>query len=173
MPKGSFLSDTFEQLAELGVSTAKQSGKAVQQTLSPTKLLEHAMGKDSTASDKGIEKLEKGQSQKQKSTPLNFNKLQQNYDSQDKAKADALRNRLFQLVKSGEQKAIDDNKRKEEEKKRAVVQEEQDKKRKIAQQKQQEQFAEIPHGKERKSIFSTKKVAKREQIEVKPSTGKQ
>jgi len=36
-----------------------------------------------------------------------------------------------------------------------------------------QQPADIPHGKERKSIFSHKKVAQREKTEVKPASGKQ
>lgn len=171
MPKGSFWSDTFEQLAELGKSTAKQSVQAVKQTFDPLKMMEKAVNPNAK-NDKGVEKLEQGKSKKQNHTPLDFSKLENQYQNQDKIKADNLRNRLFQLVKSGEEKAIMSKKQEEEEKKRKEVYEEQEKKRKKQQQAMQ-QPADIPKGKERKSIFSAKKVAKREQAEVKPASGKQ
>lgn len=174
MAKGSVLSDTFEQLAEFGKSTAQQSGKAVASTFSPLKMLEQVVGgQPSSPQDQGMEKLEKGQSQKQNNTKLDFKKLQDKYNTQDTQKTNQLRNRLFQLVKSGEEKAIGEEKKKKEEKKRQEATEEQDKKRKEMEKKRQEQSADIPHGKERRSIFSHKKMAQRQQTEVKPASGKQ
>ncbi len=105
MPKGNFFDDTFEKLAELGVSTVKKSGTAVKQTFDPLKLAEKAAGAN-TLQDKGMEKLEKGQSQKQKHTPLDFDKLQKQYQNQDQLKADALHYRLFQLVKGGDERML-------------------------------------------------------------------
>lgn len=170
MPKGSFLDDTFEKLAELGVSTVKKSGAAVKQTFDPLKLAEKTVG--STQQDKGMEKLEKGQSQKQKHTPLDFDKLQKKYQDQDTIKMDTLRNRLFQLVKSGDEKILQEKKQEEAQKKQKELYELQEKKRKEEERKRIEQQA-IPQGKTRRSIFSAKKVAKREQAEVKPAAGKQ
>jgi hypothetical protein len=174
MPKGSLLSDTFEQLAELGASTAKQSGTAVASTFSPLKMLEQVVGGQPTKSqDKGMEKLEKGQSQAKNNTKLDFTKLQEKYGQQDTQKTARLRNRLFQLVKGGEEKAIAEEKKKKEEKRREETSEEQEKRRKEAEKRHQEQSADIPHGKERRSIFSHKKMAARQQTEVKPASGKQ
>jgi len=174
MSKGSFLSDTFEQIVELGQSTAKQSGQAIASTFSPLKMLEQVVGgQPSTAQDKGMEKLEKGRSQTKNNTKLDFKKLQDKYSQQDGQKTDQLRNRLFQLVKSGEEKAISEEKKKKEEKKRQETAEEQEKEKKEMEKKRQEQATVIPHGKERRSIFSPKKVAQRQQTEVKPAAGKQ
>jgi len=171
MPKGSFWSDTFEQLAELGKSTAKQSVQAVKQTFDPLKMMEKTVNPNAK-NDKGIEQLEKGKGEKQSHTPLDFNKLENQYQNQDKMKADALRNRLFQLVKSEDKKILQEKKQEELQKKRQEEYEKQEKKRRQQQQAMQ-QPADIPHGKERKSIFSHKKVAQREKTEVKPASGKQ
>ncbi len=173
MPKGSFWSDTFEQLAELGKTTARQSGQAVKQTLNPVKILEKAVNPNAgKTGDKGIEKPEKGQASGSSHTPLDFDKLQRRYQDQDQAKADALRNRLFQLVKSGEEKILQEKKQEALEKKRKEEWEKEEKKRR-EQQIAMQQPAELPQGKQRRSIFSPKKVAKREQAEVKPASGKQ
>ncbi|MCL4374956.1 hypothetical protein M1523_03800 [Patescibacteria group bacterium] len=173
MPKGSFWSDTFEQLAELGKTTVKQSTQAVKQTFNPVKILEKAVKPANNQSgDKGVEKPEGGNKQNQRHTPLDLEKLQQRYQNQDKAKADMLRNRLFQLVKSGEEKVLQEKKQELLEKKRKEEWEKAEKKKR-AQEAANQTPAEVPHGKERRSIFSPKKVAKREQAEVKPASGKQ
>ncbi len=171
MAKGTFWSDTFEKLEELGTSTVKQSAKQVAQTFNPVKIFEKATGQDK--GDQGMEKLEKGSGKKDNHTPLDFETLKGKYENQDKQKTEALRQRLFQLVKTGEERQLDKKKQEEEEKKRKEEYLLQDKKRKEAEKKRQEQMAGTPHGKERRSIFSAKKMAKREQTEVKPASGKQ
>ena len=172
MSKGTFLDDTFEQVAEFGKSTAKQSGQALKQTFGPKALWEAAIGKQ-TSTDKGIEQLEKGKGKKPNHTPLDFQKLQEKYEDQDKIKTEALRQRLFQLVRSADEKSLAAKKQKEQGKKQKEFYEEEDKKKKLAKKKKKESFEVIPHGKERWSIFSPKKVAKREQVEVRPAAGKQ
>jgi hypothetical protein len=157
MAKGSFLSDTFEQLAEFGQSTAKQTGKAVKETFIP---LTRPSQKEKSANSKPGH------------TPLDFDKLNKSYRNQDDLKAKALAARLFQLVKSGDEKVLEEKKQKQAEKERAEAQEAENKKRKAFEEKQK-QSAATPHGKERRSIFSHKKVAEREQTEVKPASGKQ
>jgi len=171
MAKFGFWEDTFEQLAELGKTTAKQTGKAVKQIVDPTKMAESILGSDK--GDKGMEQLEKGMSSKQNHTKLDFQKLHKKYQNQDKSKTDALRQHLFQIVKSGEEKILMEKRQQEMEKKRKESYEEMEKKRKEQEKKQQEANQLTPQGKIRRSIFSPKKVAKREQAEVRPSTGKQ
>ncbi len=171
MAKGSFASDTFEQLAEFGQSTAKTTVQSMAQTFNPVKILEGV-------SDKGQRDQErdgKPESAKQgkNNTPLDFEHLQKKYDQQETEKKQALRNRLFQLVKSGEEKIMQDKKREEEEKKRKEEQEKQQKQQKEQQRKQQEASAQLPQGKMRRSIFSHKKAAERRQVEVKANSGKQ
>lgn len=171
MVKTGFIGDTFEKLAELGSSTVKKSGQAVKQTFDPTKILEKATGNQS-AQDKGMEKLEKGQSQKQNHSPLDFKKLQNKYQDQDSQKAAILRQRLFQLVKRGDEEILERKKQEEQQKKQQELYQQQEKKRKEEEKKRIE-AAPIPVGKIRRSIFSPKKVAKRQQAEVKPASGKQ
>jgi len=172
MQKGSFTSDTFEKLAELGTSTVKKSASAVKQTFDPTKIFEKVVGIEQPK-DKGIEKLEKGQSKKQNHTPLDLKKLQSKYEDQDKVKQQVLRQHLFQLVKRSGEDVVERKKQEELEKKRKLTYEEEEKKQKAEEKKKLEQMQTIPMGKIRRSIFSPKKVAKREQAEVKPATGKQ
>jgi hypothetical protein len=172
MAKGGFASDTFEKLAELGTSTVKKSASAVKQTFDPIKIVEKVMGIEQPK-DKGVEKLEKGQSKKQNHTPLDLKKLQSKYEDQDKVKEQILRQHLFQLVRRSGEDVVERKKQEEMEKKRKVAYEVEDKKRKEEEKKRLEQMQTIPMGKVRRSIFSPKKVAKREQAEVKPATGKQ
>ncbi len=150
MNKTGNFDDSFEKAPESDQPITKQSGKK----------------------DVGIEQLEKGQAKKQKHTPLDTKKLQDKYQDQDKRKAEALRQRLFQLVKSGEEKAIKERKRKELERQRQMVAEQEQKKKK-EEEKNKQPPAPIPKGKVRRSIFSPKSWAKRLQTEVRPASGKQ
>lgn len=178
MPKGGFWSDTFEQLAELGHSTVKQTGQAVKQTVSPSKIIGQIIGtsQERTSEVKGGSTEGGGRTSEvnegKNNTPLDFQKLQQSYQNQDKQKENALRSRLFQLVKSGEEKAVQEKEKKTEEEKRKEIYEEQEKKKRQQQQIQQ-QIASVPQGKVRRSILSKKKAVQQQQTEVKPSTGKQ
>jgi len=174
MAKGNILSDSFEQLVELGQSTAKGGAKSIAQTFSPLKLLDHLTGKSNVDASAVNEHSEKTVETKgEKSTPLKFDKLQEQYKNQDKLKIESLRNRLFQLVKREDEKSLERKKTKEAEKKRKEEYEKQEKKKKLAQQHQTQQIIEEPHGKIRRSIFSPKKVVQRTQAEVRPATGKQ
>ncbi len=153
------VTDTFEQL---------------EKTFNPFELLDKAVGTNKTTpKDKGLEKLEKGAAKSQNSSPLNFQKLKAKYENQDQLKSDLLKQRLFQLVKKGEQEPLEKKKQEAEQKKQKELYELQEKKRKEEEKKKQEQLAGIPHGKIRRSIFSPKKMAQREQTEVKPASGKQ
>ena len=191
MAKGQILDDTFEQLVEFGQSTAKKTGQAMKQTFGPKALWNSAFGKksgDGTSEVKGGEKTsaveeademsagrtaEVKKSTAKKSTPLDFQNLQKKFENQDKVKADRLKNRLFQLVKSGEEKVWEEKKQEKTQKERQELLEVQEKKRKEAEKKRLGEQTVIPKGKERRSIFSTKKVAQRERAEFKPASGKQ
>ncbi len=167
MKKGSFISDTFEKL-DIGEG-AKKAVKPLAEMSG--KMLESVFDLQSPT-ERGMEEIEKGQNTK-KSTPLNFQKLQKKYADQDKQKTDALRQRLFQLVKSEEEKTVMKMHQEEMEEKQKELYEEQEKKRKVEEKKKQEQMLGIPQGKIRRSIFSHKKAAQREQTEVRPASGKQ
>jgi len=171
MAKPGFWEDTFEKLAETGVSTGKKTTQSVKQTFDPLQMLDKVTGQFST--DHGIDQLEKGQSKKQSHTPLNFPKLQKKYENQDQVKTKMLRQRLFELVKSGEEKSVMKMRREDMEKKRKEQYEVEEKKKKEQEKKKIESIEPTPMGKIRRSIFSAKKVAKREQAEVRPAAGKQ
>lgn len=170
MAKGKLLQDTFEQLVELGSSTAKKTVKSVAQTFNPLSMLSQT---DSGRTDSVKERSGKTESVKGKNhTPLDFDKLQNKFQDKDKMKTEALRNRLFQMVKQGDERLVMDQKQKELEKKRREEWEKQEKKKKEEERKRQ-QSGSIPQGKQRKSIFSHKKVAEQQHAETKPATGKQ
>ena len=173
MAKTSFWRDEIlGELLELGKSTAKKSVQQIGQTFSPLKIFEGVVNK-SNNNDSSLEKKSKEEAKKQNNTPLNFEKLQEKYQSQDKQKEESLRQRLFQLVKRGEEEVLEREKQKEAEKQRIEAYKEQEKKRKEEERKRQEASLEAPRGKIRRSIFSPKKVAQRQQAEVKPAAGKQ
>ena len=173
MPKTGFWDneEILGELLELGKSTVKNTGQQLKQTFSPLKILEGIVGggNESPLIEKNDKNELKG---KQNSTPLDTEKLRQRYQEQDKQKEGALRQRLFQLIKRGEEEALQRQKQQEAEKQRMEAYQEQ-KKRKEEERKKQEALVEIPKGKIRRSIFSPKKVVQRQQAEVKPAAGKQ
>ena len=177
------LEDTFERLAEQGATQSKKAVKTavqqIKQTFSPTKMWEQLLGVNSDngrTSEVGEERSDGKTSEVKRNsnhTPLNFEKLGKKYQDTEAQKTEALRQRLFELVKSGDEKVLMDKKQKEQEKKRQEAYEAQEKKRKAEEKARQEQVGNIPKGKVRRSIFSHKKVAERQHSEVKPATGKQ
>ncbi len=180
MAKGGFWSDTFEQLEQLGTSTVKQTGQAVKSVTigSLQKAVQELTGGASSppSSDKGIEKTEKGQGQKQNHTPIDTKILEEGYKKQDQQKIMDVRQKLwhyFNLEKHEEKKATENTKRGEEERKRKEEWEKEEEKKRKEEKVKQQPFVETPKGKERRSIFAPKKVAKRSQMETRVGSGKQ
>jgi hypothetical protein len=171
MAKGQFWHDTFEQIAELGGSTAKKTVKAVTQTLNPLNTLTPST---ETLSKEQQEKMKSEAKKNNNSTPLDFNKLQQTYQDQDKIKEDALRRRLFQLVKDDEKKVIETNKQEKAQKEQQEAQDDVNKKKHLEEKNRQTESGSSPKGKERKSVLGggKKKASMEQHAEYKPSTGK-
>lgn len=169
MVKGKFLDDTFEQLAELGKSTAKQTVKSVAQTFNPLSFFERKLDNNSQPLIEQLKNQE--QSQRKNHTPLNFERLSEKFRQQEKARTEALRQRFFQMVKKEEEKVLQEKKQQELQKQRQEEYERQEKERQ--KKEKQENFTPIPMGKVRRSIFSPKKIAQRSHTETKPSVGKQ
>ena len=182
------LEDSFEKLVEQGTTQTKKAAKSVaqqvKQTVSPSKLWEQILGLDSDsgrASENGnatsaVEERSGRTAEGKKAgnnTPLNLEKLGKKYQDAEAQKTETLRQRLFQLVKHGEEKVLLEKKQEEEEKKRRQLYEAQEKKRREEEKKKKDQATEIPKGKRRRSIFSPRKVAERQHAETKPSSGKQ
>lgn len=168
MAKGNIINDTFEQLAELGVSTVKKTGQSVKQTFNPLQIFEAESDKQSPENK---QKSQKELGTKNNHTPLDFDKLGGQYQTQEKQKEEALRQRLFQLVKGDEKRAVEERKQEKKQQEQAEIREVQEKNKRIEAQKQQS-YMETPKGKERRSILSKKKKVTQEQAEFKPSTGK-
>ena len=166
MTKGNLFEDTFEQLVELGSSTAKKTVKSVAQTLNPF---------DKTSETQNTKHPKSPESSKNPNnhTPVDFDKLKNKFQDKDKLQAEALRNRLFQIVKREDEKIIERKDMEEAQKKRQEEYLAQEKKRKEQEKRRQEQQGNIPKGKVRRSIFSPKKTAERQHAELKPATGKQ
>lgn len=174
MPKGKILEDTFEQLVELGSSTAKKSAQQIVQTLNPFSSLTQTDNGRTSEVKSEQNQVKTSEVKKDKAhTPLNFNKLQEKFKDKEKMKMEGLRNRLFQIVKREDEKSLERKKMEEADKKRREEYLAQEKKRKEQEKKQQEQQGNIPRGKIRRSIFSPKKTAERQHAELKPATGKQ
>jgi len=167
MAKGKLLQDTFEQLAELGTSTAKQTVKSVVGIVNPFPSNESNSTNESN-------KANSSETDKKKNhTPVDFDKLKDSFQDKEKTKMAGLRNRLFQMVKNEEEKSVVEMRQKEMQKKR---QEDYDK-----QQKEQEEIRKIKaqsqtsaHGKLKGNNAQRKKAAaQQQQAEMKPATGKQ
>ncbi len=166
--KKTILSDSFEQVVELGKTSAKQTAKTIKnivQDIGTAKSLEKLVNGNATSTEK---------TNGQNHTPLDLNKLKTNYDQQDKQKEEALKVRLFQLSRQEEERVNVRRKQKEQQKLQQEVSEEQEKKRRGEEKKrQEEQGPPLPSGKKRRSIFSTKKKADEQHMETRPATGKQ
>lgn len=169
----------LNEFFELGKSTVQKTGQSIKSVTlgSLQKAIEEISGSSQQSNnplDKGMEKLEQG-GKKQNHTPLDFRKLQENYQKQDQQKMTDVRSKLWQffnLEKQEEKKAIEWFKNKEEERKRRIAQEEQEKKKKEEMEKKQTP-PEEPKGKVRRSIFAPKKAVKRSQAETRVGSGKQ
>lgn len=172
MSKGNLFEDTFEQLVELGSSTAKKSAQQVAQTFNPLNMAANVLGKENSQNSLNSS-TEKLKNKKENNTPLDFKKLQENFKDKEKIKMEGLRHRLFQIVKRGDEKIMERKDMEEAQKKRQEEYLAQEKKRKEQEKKHREQQGNIPIGKIRRNIFSAKKTAERQHTEFKPATGKQ
>lgn len=167
---GQFWEDTLEKIEDFGSSTIKNTSQSLKQTFSPLNLLENII---SPAGEKESQNSSKEKDRKKTShTPLNFEKLEKKYQEQDKIKLEQARQRLFQLVKKGEEEVIQTKKKEEQEKKQKEIMEKQKKDEEEKKKQKLQQQEAIPKSKIRKSIFSPKKTAQRQHFEFKPSGGK-
>jgi len=155
MAKGNFFSDMADQALEFGVQSVKSTTQ-VPKALNPIPKVFESAKTAGQGVDPGIEKNQSS-SQKPKSTPLDLKKLDERYKNQDNVSVEAMKHRLFKIVKEGEQKAIMDLKREDEERKKKEAMEEEEKKRRRQQEEQQQAQADMPQGKVRKTLGMTSK----------------
>lgn len=93
-------------------------------------------------------------------TPLDFEKLHNSHAQKDEQNVEQLRQRLFQMVKSGTEKAIEERKKEEEERKRAEEEEEQRKKQEEEEERQAQMAQqEEPQGKQKGKLGQPRKKA--------------
>lgn len=169
MAKNTILGDTFEQLLELGASTAKQTVKSVAQIVNPFNEVKTSTVENPPAGGGKTAEVNRGKNH----TPLDFKKLQNKFQDKDKLKAEALRNRFFQIVKREDEKILERKDMEEGQKKRQEEYDQQEKKRKEQQQKAQGQQGAIPTGKAKRGFMTKKKSSEQQHVENKPATGKQ
>jgi hypothetical protein len=170
------VSNPFEQITEAVIKEpAKQTVQAVGDIINPVNMFREIMGMEKKSENAGQSQREKIEQEfkKQNSTAIDVNKLQEKYNDQDKIKMDALRNKLFNLVKSDEKKAIEEIKQEEMERKRKFEEEEQ-KKKQEEYQKQQEASQHVEaQGKQRGQLGAPRRKAQADPtMENKISRGK-
>ncbi|MEK7071306.1 MAG: hypothetical protein AAB966_05875 [Patescibacteria group bacterium] len=167
--KKTIINDTFETLSDLGKSTAKTTVKSISEAFIPdaftsTAAVEEQSGKTAVGEIGEFKEQKRGNNH----TSIDTEKL---YKDHDKQNIDAVRQRLFNIVKSDEERIIEENKRKLAKQEHAEESEHHQKKQEgIA---NQQQGGGLPSGKKRRSIFSPKKKAQEQHPETRPSTGKQ
>jgi hypothetical protein len=168
----SFQQDSFEQLAELGVSTVQQTGKAVSQVFNPfhSDKTNSETQKDPAkeAQEKAMKEMEKQEKEGKKSSPLDFQKLNEKYLKQDQETL-ALERRYFNRVVSETEKAILENKQKEEEKKKQEAMEKQQKDYDEQEMLKQQQMSAEPQGKQKGQMGQARKKATVDLMETKGS----
>lgn len=171
------IQDAFEQLVESGQQTAKSSVKQVAQTFNPWDMIKNSFTSGETSPSTELTKAKEQMGKNTTSTPLDFNKLQENYARQDKQKIDAMKNKLFQMVKGEEEKQFQSGKQKKLQETRQENWEEEEKKRRAIEQQRRQSMSGEPQGKERHSILGGKKkkksVMEPQPAELKPTTGHQ
>lgn len=162
------IANVFEKLEELGGSTVKKTASSVQNTFSPVKLTETALGSQNEVPSTKAEIS----TQEKKHTPLDVEKLKKEYGSQDTPDLTLLRNRLFQYVKEGEQKAQNELEQEKKERQQSQLRQEEGKKKQDIELKKHQEEGNLPRGKQRRSIFSPKRKAQQQHAETRPASGK-
>jgi len=169
--KVGFWSNTFETLEKFGKDTAKETARGVADTINPFKKEKTINPEEQEEESHKMEKKKR----REDFTPLDIEKLHGSYKSEDKIKAQALRQRLFQLVKKGEKDIMEEDEKQKEEKKLREEQEEEERRKKEKERLKQEQESEVPKGKDQRgSAFAAKKKKKPvKTMENKVGKGKQ
>lgn len=167
--KKTIITDTFEQVAELGSTAAKRTVKNVKDIVMDVGT---ARTLERVVTDHDPDQSEKTNGKKNH-TPLDLNGLEKKYQDQDKQKEKNLRIRLLQLISQEEGRVLAKKKQEKKAQEQQVVQEEEEEKKQEEEKKKQREQGAIPQGKKRRSIFSPKKKSEEQHMETRPSIGKQ
>jgi len=171
MASKKIVTNAFEQVIEASKDMAKSSAKQIKETFNPWDMIRNSFTE--TNPQKDIEnKMKSNESpgKGDKHTPLNFDNLNKSYADQDKQKIDAMKQRLFQLVKSDSEKTDQKTKQEKMQKERNEQQEEVDKKREEERRRQQSGMI-APQGKLKGG--KRKRPAEPQPVESKPGSSKQ
>ncbi len=159
----------FEQVAEIGQRIPQHVAQQVLDTFNPLSALDAKAPIDTVALKREEEKVRKEKKAKGEDfTPLDMQMLEEKYRKQDEYKAQQLKRRLFDLVKKGEEEAIEARHKEEEEKKKAEAEEEEQKRKEEEEQKAATEQDNIPQGKEARGGLFAKKPKKQIQMENAP-----
>ncbi len=163
MAKNTILGDAFEQLAELGQSTAKKTVKSMAQIVNPFSPNESNVSNKTNSPEVNRRKNH---------TPVDFDKFKNKFQDKDKLQAEALSRQFFQNVKREDEKILQRQEMEAAQKKRQEEYEEQEKKKKEQQQKSQGQQI-ISVGKTKRGVAVRKRSSEQLHVENKPASGKQ
>ena len=174
--------DAFEQVVETGKDMAKSSAKQVKETFSPWDMIRNSFTEEKTPQNQeqssvAQTKLKEMQGKGEKHTPLDFDKLQKQYASQDKQKIEMMKQRLFQLVKKDEEKTVMKGKQEKAEKERNIAQEEAEKRRNEEERRRRSMMSDAPEGKSGRGTAligkKRRKPTEPQPAETKPGSSKQ
>lgn len=157
--------NAFEQVLETSKDIAKSSTKQIVDTLSPWDMIRNSFNENTPDQVKSKEIQNKGKN----STDLNFKKLTESYETQDKQKIESMKQKLFQMVKRDDERSVQRVQQTKGEKERATSQEAGDKQRQQDYQKRQSSLA-APQGKLK---GRKRKATEPQPAETKPGGGKQ
>jgi len=162
------IKNAFEQITEAGKDMAKSSVKQIKETMSPWNMIRNSFteGEGSKNGDQKFDKKEM-QGKDKNHSPLNFKDLDKKYKTQDEQQIDQMKQKLFNLVNSGDQKARADKQNKTIQEQRQIESDENEKKRR-------QQSHAMPAGNAvGKMKGRRKKAAEPDPAEMKPGSSKQ
>ena len=164
--------NTFEQVIETSHEIAKSAEKQVKETFNPLDMIRTSFTEEKNPQAKDSKSESKDTlSKDEKHTPLDFDNLNKSYADQDKQKIDAMKQRLFQLVKNDDEKTATKTKQEKAQKERTILQEEDEKKRREQEQRRQQSYSTSPQGKLKGG--KRKRPAEPQPAETKPGSSKQ
>lgn len=146
------VANPFEKIQEELKNSARKVTKDIVSPFNPTNLFEELLGIQNSSDIKKNE-MSKEFQKNPNMTPLDLQKLQNKYADKDQEAKMKLRNKLFNMVKSADEKLLQDQKQKKQE----IQYKEQQEKQQKEQKKQAHYTPLEPMGKIRKNIFGKTK----------------
>jgi hypothetical protein len=172
MASKKIVTNAFEQVIEASKDMAKSSAQQIKETFNPWDMIRNSFSEENPQKDlENKMKSKEAPGKGDKHTPLNFDKLNKSYADQDKQKIDAMKQRLFQLVKNDSEKTDNKTKQQKFQKERDEQQQEMDQRREAERRRQQSGMIS-PQGK-LKGGKRKRPAAEPQPAESKPGSSKQ